>query len=85
MGMKITMVQARGFVDDPMTNFFKARMRVNNVDSDIFVYPEMYCSGYVSDRKRMRPDKTTGLVVNNMKALAEKRDCGIVFGAQDHR
>ena len=81
MGMKITMVQARGFVDDPMTNFFKARMRVNNVDSDIFVYPEMYCSGYVSDRKRMQPDKTTNMVVNNMKTIAEKRNCGIVFGA----
>ena len=81
MSMKITMVQARGFVDDPMTNFFKARMRVNNVDSDIFVYPEMYCSGYVPEVKRMQPDKTTDMVVNNMKTMAGKRNCGIVFDA----
>lgn len=81
MAMKITMVQSRGFVDDPMTNYFKAKMRVDNVDSDIFVYPEMYCSGYVPEAERMQADKVTSMVVNNLKSLSEKRNCGIVFGS----
>ena len=81
MAMKITMVQSRGFVDDPMTNFFKAKMRVDNVDSDIFVYPEMYGSGYVPEKERMQADRVTDMVVNNLKCLAGSRNCGIVFGA----
>ena len=37
--MKITLVQSRGLVNDPKVNFFKARMRINNVDSEIFIFP----------------------------------------------
>ena len=49
--MKITLVQSRGVVGDTKVNYFKAKMRISNVESDIFVFPEMYMSGYVKDVK----------------------------------
>ena len=42
--MKITLVQSRGVVGDTKVNYFKAKMRISNVESDIFVFPEMYMS-----------------------------------------
>ena len=49
--MRITLVQSRGLMNDPTVNFFKARMRINNVESDIFVLPEMFCSGYTGKKE----------------------------------
>ena len=80
MLMKITMVQARGMIDDPVSNFFKARMRINNVDSDIFVYPEMSCCGYVKEIKRQQASKIDAAVVNKLKDLSVKRNCAIICG-----
>lgn len=78
--MKITMVQSRGHVDDVKQGFFKARMRINNIDSDIFVFPEMYCSGYVSDKARFRLDVMDTLVISKLKELSTSRNCAILCG-----
>lgn len=78
--MKITLVQSRGLVMDPTVNFYKARMRINNVDSDIFIFPEMFCSGYVGDTKRMMVDSLNDKVVKKLSDLSVNRGCAIFVG-----
>ncbi len=78
--MKITLVQSRGLVNDPKVNFFKARMRINNVDSEIFVFPEMFCSGYVSDPATMRLDVLKPLVIDELAKLSDNKGSTIICG-----
>ncbi|NLL95236.1 MAG: carbon-nitrogen hydrolase family protein [Thermoplasmatales archaeon] len=78
--MKITMVQSRGHVDDVTQNFYKARMRVDNIQSDVFVFPEMYCSGYVHG-ERMKPEAVDMLVISLLKQLSARRKSAIICGA----
>ena len=78
--MKITLVQSRGMVNDPISNFFKARMRINNVESEIFVFPEMYACGYLSDPASMMIDMLRGTVIDNIAKLSENRGSTVIFG-----
>lgn len=78
--MKITLVQSRGLVDDPKSNFFKARMRINNVDSDVFVFPEMYCCGYIGEESRMRIDSLKSTVLDGLCKLSDNRGCTVICG-----
>ena len=78
--MKITLVQSRGLVNDPTVNFFKARMRINNVDADMFVLPEMFCSGYISDEKTMRLGELDSKIVSKLSELSVNRGCAIICG-----
>ena len=78
--MKITLVQSRGLVNDPKVNFFKARMRINNIDSEIFVFPEMFCSGYVSDTASMQLDKLDTAILNDMAKLSDNKGSTIICG-----
>ena len=78
--MKITLVQSRGLVNDPTVNFFKARMRINNVDADMFILPEMFCSGYVSDENTMRLKDLDDKIVNKLAELSVQRGCAIICG-----
>ena len=78
--MKITLVQSRGLVNDPTVNFFKARMRINNVDADMFILPEMFCSGYISDEKTMRIGELDEKIINKLSELSVQRGCAIICG-----
>ena len=78
--MKITLVQSRGIVNDPKVNFFKARMRINNIDSEMFIFPEMFCSGYVSDPSAMKLDFLKTLVIDDMAKLSDNKGSTIICG-----
>ena len=78
--MKITLVQSRGLMRDPTVNFFKARMRINNVDSDIFILPEMFCSGYTGDRKTMMLDQLDAKIVSKISELSVNRGSTVIMG-----
>ncbi len=78
--MKITLVQSRGIVNDPMVNFFKARMRINNIESDIFVFPEMFCSGYVSTEEMMKIPSLKVTIIDNIAKLSETKGSTIICG-----
>lgn len=83
--MKITFVQSRGLVNDPIANFYKARMRINNVDSDIFVFPEMFCSGYISDEKHMHINNLKKLIYDNVQDLCKVKGCSVIIGSPTER
>ena len=78
--MKITLVQSRGIVNDPKVNFFKARMRLNNVDSEIFVFPEMFCSGYISDPDLMRLESLKKLMIDEIAKLSDNKGSTVICG-----
>lgn len=78
--MKVTLVQSRGLINDPLVNFFKARMRINNVNSDIFIFPEMFCSGYIGDEARMRIGELDEKILNKLTDLSINRGCTIICG-----
>ncbi len=78
--MKITLVQSRGLMNDPTVNFFKARMRINNVESDIFVLPEMFCSGYTGKPNEMAVDTLDAKIVSKLSELSVNRGCAIIVG-----
>lgn len=78
--MKITLVQSRGLMQDPTVNFYKARMRINNVESDIFVFPEMFCSGYTGDTNKMGLGNLDSKIVNKLSELSVNRGCAIIAG-----
>lgn len=67
-------------MQDPTVNFYKARMRVNNVEADMFILPEMFCSGYTGDRSKLMMDKLDTLIVNKLAQLSENRGCAIICG-----
>lgn len=78
--MKITIVQSRGLMQDPLVNFFKARMRINNIDSDMFIFPEMFCSGYTGDEEKMKLDLLPEKIFNKLANLSEMRGSAIICG-----
>ena len=78
--MKITLVQSRGLVKDPKVNFFKARMRINNVDSEIFVFPEMFCCGYVGDEATMQLPFLENTILNDLAKLSDNKGSTIICG-----
>ncbi len=78
--MKITLVQSRGVVGDTKVNYFKAKMRISNVESDIFVFPEMYCSGYVKDVKTVNFPMLKGLVTDQIKELSHFTGATVICG-----
>jgi NAD+ synthase (glutamine-hydrolysing) len=65
---------------DPTVNFFKARMRINNVDSDMFILPEMFCSGYTNDMEAMKIDLLDEKIVSKLSELSVNRGCAIICG-----
>ena len=78
--MRITLVQSRGLMNDPTVNFFKARMRINNVESDIFVLPEMFCSGYTGKREELMLNALDAKIVSKLSELSVNRGCAIIAG-----
>ncbi len=78
--MKITLVQSRGLMMDPTVNFFKARMRINNVDSDIFILPEMFCSGYTGDKNKMMLQLLDSAIVSKISELSVNRGSTVIMG-----
>lgn len=78
--MKVTFVQSRGILQDPTVNFFKARMRINNIDSDIFVFPEMFCSGYSGDEHMMRIDDLDEKIIKKLGNLSRMRGSAVICG-----
>lgn len=67
-------------MNDPTVNFFKARMRINNVESDIFVLPEMFCSGYTGKKEEMTVDVLDAKIVSKLSELSVNRGCAIIVG-----
>ena len=65
---------------DPKANFFKARMRINNVDSEIFVFPEMFCSGYVSDPHKMQVDFLKKTILSDLATASKIKGCTVICG-----
>ncbi len=78
--MKITLVQSRGLVNDPKVNFFKARMRINNIDSEVFVFPEMFCTGYVSQRQDMQLQVLENAILKDLAKLSDNKGSTIICG-----
>lgn len=78
--MKITLVQSRGIVGDTKVNYFKAKMRISNVESDIFVFPEMYCSGYVKDVKSVNFPSLKTLMLAPLMDLSHYTGSTIICG-----
>ena len=78
--MKITLVQSRGHIDDPEANYGKTKMRVGTIDSDIFIFPEMYMCGYVSTRDKMHIKIIENRMLAKYRDYSQKRDSMIVCG-----
>lgn len=78
--MKITLVQSRGVVGDTKVNYFKAKMRISNVESDIFVFPEMYMSGYVKDVKSVNFPTMKVLAIDPLKELSHYSGATVICG-----
>lgn len=78
--MNITMVQAVGHIDDPTANAFKIRMRVNNIDSDLFIFPEMVMCGYVKSKEKMHLKIVEGREMDMIKEFSTKKGCAIICG-----
>lgn len=79
--MKITLVQSAGALHDIKVNFLKARMRINNVDSDMFIFPEMFCSGYVLDKNDMHLAKLHDKVISQISELSVNRGSAVICGS----
>lgn len=78
--MNITMVQAVGHVDDPTANAFKIRMRVNNIESDLFIFPEMVMCGYVRSKDKMHLKVVEGREMDMIKEFSSKKGAAIICG-----
>lgn len=78
--MKITLVQSRGVVGDVKVNYFKAKMRIANVESDVFVFPEMYCSGYVKNVSNISFPTLKTLTIDPIKELSHYSGATVICG-----
>lgn len=78
--MKISLVQSVGHIDDPTANAFKIKMRAKNVESDLFIFPEMVMCGYVGSKDKMYLKVVEGREMDMIKEFSTKYDCAIVCG-----
>ncbi|MCQ2056541.1 MAG: carbon-nitrogen hydrolase family protein [archaeon] len=78
--MKVALIQSRGLLQDPTVNFFKARMRINNVDADMFIFPEMFCSGYSGRKEDMKIEMLDSKIITKLCDLSVSRGCAIICG-----
>ena len=84
--MKIAIAQVRGQMDDPPANASKAKMLLSNVDADLFIFPEMFASGYDAKCARF-VDGSDTILMNKMEMFMTKietqianRGCFALFG-----
>ena len=56
-------------------------MVITNVESDLFIFPEMFLCGYVSTVKQMRLDYLGGVFTDKMKDLSTKKGSAIICGS----
>ena len=78
--MKVTISQSRGQIDDPQANISKAKMVISNVESDLFIFPEMFMCGYVRKKEKMFFKVLEGRTIDKMKELSAKKGCAMIFG-----
>jgi predicted amidohydrolase len=78
--MRITISQSRGQIDDVKANYAKMKMVVGNVDADIFVFPEMFLSGYVGKKEQFRTDQIESVFMERFIEYSKKRECMIICG-----
>lgn len=78
--MKITIAQRGGFIDDPESNYAKMKMVVGNVDSDLFIFPEMFLCGYVKTKDKMHAKMIEERMLPKYKEYAIKRNCAMILG-----
>ena len=78
--MKITISQSRGQIDDPQANISKAKMVISNVESDLFIFPEMFACGYVRTKEKMFFKVLEGRTIDKLKELSVKKGCAMILG-----
>lgn len=79
--MKIALAQARCALADKEHNLAKMEEMVSNNEADLFVFSELYLTGYmVRDRVFQLAEPTNGESIERIERLATENGCGIMFG-----
>jgi predicted amidohydrolase len=79
--MKIALVSIRPNVLDKQANIKKMEKYIKKIKADIYVFGELSLTGYsIKDEIRDSAEDINGLSIKQIKKLAEKNKCYIVFG-----
>ncbi|MFO7678157.1 MAG: carbon-nitrogen hydrolase family protein [Thermoplasmatota archaeon] len=79
--MKIALISGRPAIADKESNIKKMESYINKNKADIYVFGEMFLTGYpCKDEFKNLAETTQGNSIQYMKKLAQKHDCYIVFG-----
>jgi omega-amidase len=79
MNMKIAIIQSNIAWEDPETNRFAFRDKINEIeeDVDLIVLPEMFSSGFTMNPTNVA-ESMDGETVFWLKSIAKNKNCGIV-------
>lgn len=79
--MKIALAQARCALANKERNLAKMEDIVSHNEADLFVFSELYLTGYmVRDRVFQLAERTDGESIGAIERMAAEHDCGIMFG-----
>ncbi len=79
--MRIALVQSRCALGDKLGNIKSMKKALAAVDADLFVFCELYLTGYmVRDQVHRLAERLDGGSVSKISDLAEEHGCGILFG-----
>jgi len=79
--MKIAMVTTKPVVLDKQANIKKMEKYIKKIKADIYVFGELSLTGYsLKDEIRDAAEDINGLSIKQIKKIAEKNNCYIVFG-----
>jgi predicted amidohydrolase len=79
--MKIALAQVRCVLGDRDRNLEKMHKVVSSTEADLFVFCELYLTGYmIRDRVFSQAEHIGDNSVTEVGKMAEEHDCGILFG-----
>jgi len=82
MGMRLALCQCQAAADDVNSNLNKIMAAVTQTRADVYIFPEMFLTGYGADYAALSDD--VQYAVDRMRLWCMERDVAIIVGAPSY-
>jgi predicted amidohydrolase len=82
MGMRLALCQYRAEINSVGTNLNKIMTAVTQIKSDVYIFPEMFLTGYGADYASLSDD--VGYALDKIKLWCVENDIAILVGAPSY-
>lgn len=82
MGMRVALVQSRSIPGDPVANLRVMDEAVSGTDADLFLFPELFLSGYdINGTHRRQAEHIRSSILKKVSDIAVRNACDLVVGS----